>query len=218
MEFHQDDPAHEWRVLEDAAVRFPTAERRGSDDDDDNDEDETKISESTWAALFAMEHAERRQNQSKCNDEDDDDDDDEGSLDGGLGRLVPGNLSRTSSTNIATLFVSSETSLLSEDSDRSLNFSAPAAASLLSSSSCHPPVFFAGFHEGFRMNSDQSLGVQSAASSGSTVSIDDAASTRRGMGLSSVKCAGRRHLLTRRRNDEEEEKIDAVGGAASAWD
>ena len=173
---------HEWRVLTDAAERFPTTGNASSssDEDDDDGHDETyKISESTWAALFALERENKatdRGQHLKNNDENNDDD--ESSLDGGLGQLAPchGTVSTANQ-----LQLSASSMLSSEDSDPSLQFTMPSPR-FTSNNRNHPATAsatpYAGFHDGFRMNSDQSLGMHSTASSSNDRSLNLAAPLR----------------------------------------
>jgi len=226
VEFHPDALVHEWRVLEDAAERFPTTGERTDENDDDNDDEEERISEATWAALFAMEREE--QNGKHNTHDNDDDDDEEDSLDGSLGRLmapVVGDADASSTTNNNNARTlprqSSELSLLSEDSERSLMNASYSS----SNTNTSPVVCFSGFNEGFRMNSDQSLGLHSVASSssccGATSEGDTDAQQQQSrsllMGLS-TEHKGSRNILRmsswREEEDDDEHKNDKEAAAA----
>jgi len=184
VEFEEDDPVSVLKVLTDAAERFPTEPKPN---------EPNAIPESVWNTLLAGDDL-------LDNDEgdaDDGDDDDE-SLAGDDNNLhfLPSttncNNINNNNNNREYMNRQSSESSLSLDENPSSRFIAP------------------DFNEGFRMNSDQSLGLNSVSSN---ASVGSEGSGRRMMGMSSLQQFGSTRSLESW--TEEDDKDEATESAAS---
>jgi len=188
VEFEKDDPVSVLKVLTDAAERFPTEPKPN---------DPNAIPESVWNALLAGDDL----IDDEDDDGDDDDDDDDESLQGDDNlRFLSTTTAATTTTNNnnhnhkrESMKRQSSESSLSLDEDASLRFIAP------------------DFNEGFRMNSDQSLGLNSSVSSNASVGSEG--SGRRMMGMSSLQQFGSSRSLESW--TEEDDKVEATESSAS---